>query len=129
MKRIFTHSLLLVALAATQALAQNAPSAPAADNTQSNALPANSAMNASIADGQTNMASDLKITQQIRKSVIADKNLSTYAHNVKIVSVNGAVTLNGVVKSDHEKRVVVLKAEAIVGREKVTNDLTVAPNG
>jgi osmotically-inducible protein OsmY len=121
--------LLLAALAATQAFAQNAPSAPAADNTQSNAVPANSAMNASIADGQTNMASDLKITQQTRKNVIADKNLSTYAHNVKIVSVNGAVTLNGVVKSDHEKSVVVLKAQAIVGKDKVTNDLTVAPNG
>ncbi len=129
MKRIFTNSLLLAALAGAHALAQNAPSAPAADNTRSNAVPANSSMHTSIADGQTNMASDLKITQQIRKSVIADKNLSAYAHNVKIVSVNGAVTLNGVVKSDHEKSVVVQKAQAIVGKDKVTNDLTVAPNG
>jgi hyperosmotically inducible protein len=129
MKRLFPHSLLLVALAAAQATAQTTSTTPAADNTQSNAPPVNSAMKASIADGQTNLASDLKITQRIRKSVIADKNLSTYAHNVKIVSVNGAVTLNGVVKSDREKSVVLMKAQAIVGKDRVTNDLTVAPNG
>jgi osmotically-inducible protein OsmY len=107
-------------------MAQNSPTA---DNTKSNTVPANSAMKASIADGQTNTASDLAITQQIRKSVIADKNLSTYAHNVKIVSVNGAVTLNGVVKNDHERSVIEMKAQAIAGKDKVTNDLTLAPNG
>jgi osmotically-inducible protein OsmY len=129
MKLILANSLLFVALATTQAIAQNSPTTPAADNTKSNAVPANSAMKASIADGQTNMASDVKITQQIRKSIIADKGLSTYAHNVKIVSVNGAVTLNGVVKSDHEKSVVERKAQAVAGKDKVTNDLTIAPQG
>ena len=129
MKRIFAHSLLLAALAATQAFAQSAATTPAADNTPSNSVPVNSAMKASIADGQTNMALDLTITQRIRKSVIADKSLSTYAHNVTIVSVNGAVTLNGVVKSDHEKSVVAAKARALVGKDNVTNDLTIAPNG
>jgi osmotically-inducible protein OsmY len=129
MNRIFTNTLLLAAWTATQALAQSASTTPAPDNTRSNAAPVNSAMQASIADGQTNLASDLKITQRIRKSVMADKNLSTYAHNVKIVSVNGAVTLNGVVKSEHEKNVVEMKAQSIAGKERVTNDLTVAPNG
>lgn len=129
MKTIFAHSLLLAALAATQALAQSAATTPATDNTRSNSVPLNSAMKSSIADGQTNMASDLKITQRIRKSVIADKSLSTYAHNVKIVSVNGAVTLNGVVKSDREKSVIATRAQTVAGKDKVTNDLTIAPNG
>ncbi len=129
MKIIIAHSLLLAALATTQVVAQGADTTPAADNTKSNSVPVNSAMRASIADGQTNTASDLTITQRIRKSVIADKNLSTYAHNVKIVSVNGAVTLNGVVKSDREKNVVAMKAQAVVSKDKVTNDLTIAPNG
>ena len=117
---------LAAALAATQTLAQ-AP--PAADNTQSNAAPVNSAMDSSIADGQKKLGSDLKITQQIRKSVMADKSLSTYAHNVKIVSVNGAVTLNGVVKSEHERTAVEMKARSVVAKDKITNDLTIAPNG
>ena len=63
-----------------------------ADNSEANSAEVNSTMTPSTADGQSNAASDIKITQQIRKSVIADKHLSTYAHNVKIVAVNGAVT-------------------------------------
>src|ERR1700760_3861228 len=106
-----------------------AQSASEADNTKSNAAPVNSAVNTSIADGQTNMASDLKLTQQIRKRVMADKSLSTYAHNVKIVSVHGAVTLNGVVKNDQEKAAVEMEAQSVAGKGKVTNDLTIAPNG
>jgi hyperosmotically inducible protein len=123
---IATAIALAATLGAASALAQTSP---AADNTASNAAPVNSAMSSSIADGQKNMASDLKTTQQIRKRVIADKNLSTDAHNVKIVSVNGAVTLNGVVRSEHEKAVVQMKAAAVAGKEKVTNDLAIAPNG
>ena len=60
---------------------------------------------------------------------MADKSLSTYAHNVKIVSVNGAVTLNGVVKSAQEKSVIQAKALAVAGKGNVTNGLTVAPTG
>lgn len=118
-----------LALVATLGIATAfAQTAPAPDNTKSNAAPVNSSMNTSVADGQKNLASDLKITQQIRKSVIADKSLSADAHNVKIVSVNGAVTLNGVVRSAHEKSVVEMKAKTVAGTDKVTSDLTVAPN-
>jgi hyperosmotically inducible protein len=126
MKLEVAATLALVAtLRIATALAQTAP---APDNTKSNAAPVNSSMNASVADGQKNLASDLKITQQIRTSVMADKSLSTDAHNVKIVSVNGAVTLNGVVRSAHEKSIVEMKAKTVAGTDKVTSDLTVAPN-
>jgi len=124
--RIGAAIALAAIFGAAQSFAQT-PSAP--DNTKANEAPVNSAVNASVVDGQANMASDLKITQQIRKSVMADKTLSTYAHNVKIVSVNGAVTLNGVVRSDHEKTVVEMKAQSVAGKARVTNDLTVAPTG
>jgi len=39
--------------------------------------------------------SDRDITQQIRKSIVADKSLFTYAHNVKVITQNGMVTLKG----------------------------------
>ena len=58
---------------------------------------------------------------------MADKSLSTYAHNVKIVAVNGAVTLNGVVRDNHEKEIVGAKAQEVAGKGKVTNLLKVAP--
>ena len=47
------------------------------------------------ADQQKNNASDLAITQKIRKAIHDDKDLSTYAHHIKIIAQNGKVTLRG----------------------------------
>ncbi len=99
----------------------------AADNTKSNAATENSKDSASIADGQSNSPEDLKLTQAIRRSVMADKTLSMNAHNVKIVTVNGHVTLNGVVSSDSEKATVAAKAVSAAGADNVVNALKVAP--
>lgn len=56
-----------------------------------------------------------------------DKSLSTYAHNVKVISQNGMVTLKGPVKSEEEKQAIEAKAAQIAGADKVTNQLEVAP--
>jgi hyperosmotically inducible periplasmic protein len=77
------------------------------------------------ADQQSNSASDRAITQKIRKALVADKSLSTYAHNVKIITANGAVTLKGPVKSEEEKQQVASKAAEVVDTSKVDNQLTV----
>jgi hyperosmotically inducible protein len=80
------------------------------------------------ADQQKMNVSDRQMTQKIRKAVIADKSLSTYAHNVKIISQNGSVTLKGPVRSDDEKKSIVAKAAEIAGGpDKVTDELTVKP--
>ena len=52
------------------------------------------------ADQQKGNGSDLQITQQIRQAILRDKSLSTYAHNIKIITQNGQVTLKGPVRSD-----------------------------
>jgi len=100
---------------------------PAPDNTKTNAAKMNSTAKTSTADGQKNNSSDVAMTQRIRKSVMADKSLSTYAHNVKVVTVNGAVTLNGVVRDSREKDLIDKMAEEVAGNGKVTNDLKIAP--
>jgi hyperosmotically inducible periplasmic protein len=98
--------------------------AVAADNTKSNKQdPSNRSQ---TADRQTNNATDLELTKRIRQGVLADKTLSTYAHNVKIVAVNGTVTLNGVVRSADEKARIGETSAAIAGAEHVVNDLKVA---
>jgi osmotically-inducible protein OsmY len=58
---------------------------------------------------------------------MADKSLSTYAHNVKVVTVNGQVTLNGVVRSEQEKATVEAKAASVAGQSRVVNDIKVSP--
>lgn len=125
MKKIVILSVLVLIASGTSA--QTPGSSAPADNTKTNKPPMNSTVKTSTADGQSNATSDIKITQQIRKSVMADKKLSTYGHNVKIVTVHGAVTLNGTVRSADEKSNIEMKAKAVAGDDKVTNELKVAP--
>jgi len=51
--------------------------------------------------------------------------LSTYAHNVKIITLNGKVTLKGPVQSDEEKQRIESDLAEIVPADSLTNQLTV----
>jgi osmotically-inducible protein OsmY len=78
------------------------------------------------ADQQKSNAADMKTTKDIRRSVMADKSLSSYAHNIKIISQNGMVTLKGPVKSDVEKKTLIAKAVAVTGSaDRVTDEISV----
>jgi osmotically-inducible protein OsmY len=77
------------------------------------------------ADNQTNAQSDRMLAQQVRKAIVSDKDLSTYAHNVKVIVANGAVTLKGPVKSDDEKQKVASDASSVAGAGTISNQLTV----
>jgi len=79
------------------------------------------------ADQAKNNASDRDTMQKIRQAIMDDKSLSTYAHNVKVISKGGKVTLKGPVRSDEEKRSIEAKAEEVAGKGNVVNDLTVKP--
>jgi hyperosmotically inducible protein len=79
------------------------------------------------ADQQKENRSDRDITQQIRQSIMNDKSLSTYAHNVKIITQNGQVTLKGPVRSEDEKKTVEAKATEVAGENKVTSELDIKP--
>ena len=46
------------------------------------------------------------LTRKIRRAVVKDSSLSMMAHNVKIISSNGNVTLRGPVKTEQEKSVI-----------------------
>lgn len=74
---------------------------------------------------QGNNASDLKVTQQIRKQVVSDSSLSFAAKNVKIITVNGRVTLKGQVNSDNEKKWIEATADKVVGNANVDNQITI----
>ena len=95
------------------------------DNTKSNKVDPSDSR--ATADTQENDPGDLKLTQQIRKNIMADKTLSTYAHNVKIVAVGGTVTLNGVVRTAEEKSKVSAIAAQVAGKKRIVDELKVAP--
>ena len=117
--------LLLSSLLGVGSLSAQQSAAPA-DNTAVNQRDGNP--NEPTADQQKNTPSDRDITKQIREAIVKDKSLSTYAHNVKIITQNGQVTLKGPVRSDEEKRAIEAKATEIVGENKVTSELDIEPN-
>jgi hyperosmotically inducible periplasmic protein len=77
------------------------------------------------ADQAKNTTSDREMMQRIRRDIVDDKSLSTYAHNVKIIAKNGKVTLRGPVHSDDEKRTIEEYARKVAGEGNVTSELTV----
>ena len=107
------------------ASAQDSSQQTAPDNTKVNQRDQDKSQ--PTADQQKDNRSDRDIAQQIRQSVMKDKSLSSYAHNVKIISQNGVVTLKGPVRSDDEKRAIEAKAADIAGQDKVTSELQVVP--
>ena len=134
MDRIFRVAAWIVTLIATTAFFVASPQVlqastrftwqeiPQADNSKSN-----QDRSSPTADQQNTNASDQAITRGIRKSIMSDKSLSTYAHNVKIITRNGKVTLRGPVRSDEEKANIESKAAVVAGQENVTSQIKVAP--
>jgi hyperosmotically inducible protein len=103
------------------ARAQDAATQP--DNTKVNKRDRRA--NEVTADQQKENTSDRELARKIRRAVVDDKNLSTYAHNVKIIVHNGQVTLKGPVHSGDEKKAIEAKAAEVAGADKVTNQISV----
>jgi osmotically-inducible protein OsmY len=79
------------------------------------------------ADQAKNSNTDLQTMKKIRQAVMDDKTLSSSAHNVKIISQAGKVTLKGPVKTEEEKATVVKLATDVAGAGNVTDEITVKP--
>jgi hyperosmotically inducible periplasmic protein len=119
---VLAISLMLCGVYSNAGAQNPTPTAP--DNSGINVR--DRADTAVTAGEQSNSKADLEITANIRRAVVKDKSLSMMAHNVKIITSNGAVTLRGPVKSDAEKASIASKAEAVAGADKVNNQLEVA---
>lgn len=103
-----------------------------ARNSQTPVQPDNSGVNARDANGNTLTAGDQSeapadrdMTQRIRQAVVADDSLSLGAHNVKIITIAGKVTLRGPVSSNAERTTIEKKAQEIAGVTQVDNQLEV----
>jgi hyperosmotically inducible protein len=130
--RISALSLVLVFLAfgcsKKEDVSKNeAPSQTAAvpaDNTGRNERDRNDATK--TAGDQSESEADRTISQNIRRAITSDDSVSTNGKNVKIITVDGVVTLRGPVKSEAEKTNIAAKAQQIAGVKNVENQLEVA---
>jgi osmotically-inducible protein OsmY len=119
---VFASLLVAAALVPVGAFAQSDAS-PLAENTSINQRDRNHE-NLTPMD-QSNKPGDLKITREIRRAIVKDKQLSTDAKNIKIITIDGAVTLRGPVKTEQEKASIAAKAAQLAGGN-VHNELEVA---
>ena len=76
---------------------------------------------------QGNSKADVATTAEIRKEIIAGKNMTVNARNVKIITINGRVTLRGPVNTAEEKRLIGEIAERCAHAGNVDNQLEVKP--
>src|SRR6266487_2217398 len=74
---------------------------------------------------QSNSSADLKITQAIRRALMKDRELSTTAKNIKVITANGEVTLRGPVKTAQEKAKIDQVARSAAGGAQVDDQLDV----
>ncbi len=123
----FTRAGALVALSCVLIGCENQPA-----NTATTP-PTNSGVNVRDQDSsaktpmdQNENSKDIQITADIRKQVVAAE-MSVNAHNVKIITQDGKVTLRGPVVSDDEKSQIEKIARAVAGDDKVDNQIEVSP--
>lgn len=94
--------------------------------------PDNTARNVRDSQGNTltpldqgHSQADRDMTAAIRKEIMASKDMSVNARNVKIITVDGRVTLRGPVKTSEEKRAIGDIADRIATSGNVDNQLEV----
>ena len=125
-----TKGLMKRTLLALTCLSAFSLAALAADNKK--AEPDNTATNERDRSGETktsgdqsNSSADLKITQDIRRALMKDSELSTTAKNIKITADNGQFTLCGPVKNAQEKAKIDQLARSAAGGAKIDDQLDV----
>jgi len=92
-----------LALASGYAIAQDQP-----DNTRVNQH--DRQKDAVTADQQKENSADRDLAKKVRRAIVTDKSLSTYAHNVKVIVQSGTVTLKGPVRSAEDRKAIEEKA-------------------
>jgi osmotically-inducible protein OsmY len=107
---------LLSVLRAAPAGAQTEP-----DNTAVNKR--DRTADAPTAQRPSNTRSDLETSRQIRRAIVNDKDLFVYAHDVKVITRNGEVTLKGPVRTPEERASLQAKAAQVAGAEHVVDRL------
>src|SRR5579862_1471732 len=92
-KALLVFGVLLLMAGPVFSVSAQQEKQPAPDNTKTNQGDTNK--NATTADQQKMNPADRETTKKIRSALVGDKSLSTYAHNVKIITTDRMVTLKG----------------------------------
>jgi hyperosmotically inducible protein len=117
---------LAFAVSAQATTQQDSSTAPSASSAPANNSGINSRDRSSSTikpTDQPNDKTDIKLAAAVRRAIVKDKSLSMSAHNVKLVAINGAVTLRGPVKNADERAKVEADVKSVPGVSSVDNQL------
>lgn len=114
-------SVLMIDLSAYAADDKAAANAPA-DHSAQNMQAENKKLDA---QSQGHSKADVELTRKIRQAVVKDDSLSTNAHNIKIITMDGNVILKGPVKSIEERKKIESLARKVAGKAPVKSDLEI----
>lgn len=114
--------IFLSALCVIVTACDNPHSSPNVDNTARNIRDRGQTITPS---DQSENEVDRTITQKIRQGIMEDPALSFNAKNIKIITINGVVTLRGVVNQEKEKIEITKKIKSISGVRNVDNQLEI----
>ena len=123
---ILLFAALVVAGCSKDRADEKVAQSPAPDNSGTNVRDRND--QTKTAGDQSESEADRTISQNIRQSLTSDDSLSTNGKNVKVITIDGKVTLRGPVKSDQEKAAIAAKAQQVAGVKNVDNQLEIATN-
>jgi len=70
--------------------------------------------------------SDSQMAAKVRQALMDDQSVGTTAHNVRVTSHNGTVTLKGKVNSEQEKDAIMTKAKEVAGDSNIKDEITVS---
>lgn len=131
-KQLFLLSALCLSLTACESMTTSSGTGSSQQGQNRGAAADNTGRNVRDRSGQTLTAGDQPenemdrtITKRIREALMDDDSLSTNAKNVKIMTINGVVTLRGPVNNDREKNEIGRKAKAINGVRSVDNQIEI----
>jgi hypothetical protein len=111
----------------TRGATNRVPPATPADNTAQNRRDQTGETLTPFDQGSSQ--ADRNITQDIRRALTTGPEKDQFsftAKNVKIISVNGRVTLRGVVKNENEREAITALAKGTLGVQQVDDQLEVA---
>ncbi len=99
---------------------------PASDNSEQNKVDANDAT-LTPTDQLKGSEADVEATRALREVIVKQGDMSTYAKNIKIITLNGKTVLRGPVASSAERQRIATLARTVLGdRAVIENSLTIS---
>lgn len=123
------NKLLLMGFLSLGLVACDRQESPISHNPDNTGINVRDRDSASLTPGnQSETEADRTLTQKIRQALLSDSALSQNAKNIKIITINGVVTLRGPVSQPNEREIILNKVNSIHGVLRVDNQLEVTNN-